>query len=201
MDNRIDKNHAKKKRIFKVLGLTILLVGIIFTVLGFINFMSAFGTFGEPPKIGYMFIGLPLIFVGSVLTSMGFMGDVMRYQAGEVAPVGKDVINYMVDETQDSIKKVSKAIHEGMSSYVADVVICKKCKEENDGDSKFCNNCGEPLVKTCVCQKCKEVNDFDAKYCNNCGEILHKFNVCPNCKEENDIDAKYCDNCGEKLIK
>ena len=92
------------------------------------------------------FIGVPLLFLGSVFTILGFLGDVARYQAQEVAPVGKDVVNYMVDGTKDSIKTVARSIKEGLSDdYDDKKVICERCFTENDSDAKYCDNCGYKL--------------------------------------------------------
>jgi hypothetical protein len=33
---------------------------------------------------------MPILFVGTAMCMFGFMGALARYQAGEVAPVGKD---------------------------------------------------------------------------------------------------------------
>ena len=51
------------------------------------------------------------------------------------------------------------------------------------------------------CHKCNNLVDSDAKYCDQCGEAMVKSSKCVNCGELNDPDAKFCDNCGKELSR
>ena len=135
--------------VFRIIGITCLIIGIILLVSSISSFfndtthMDPFSRDFERPNVGKGFIGIPLIFIGAVFTSLGFMGEVARYQAQEMAPVGKDVVNYMVDGTKDSIKTVARSIKEGLSDdYLDKKVTCRRCLTENDSDAKYCDNCG-----------------------------------------------------------
>jgi membrane protease subunit (stomatin/prohibitin family) len=102
------------------------------------------------------------------------MGSIMRYSAGEMAPVGKDTFNYMAHGTKDGIKTVASAIGEGLRTGApasdGEVQIrCHKCNHANAPESKFCSACGASLGKTKPCPACHELNDPDAKFCDNCG--------------------------------
>jgi len=180
-EENIDPGHRAVRNILRVVGPIFALIGLIFTIVGFVGFFSAFGSSEEPKCVWCPFVGMPLLFVGLVLSSMGYMGKVFRYQAGEIAPVGKDTFNYMADGTKDGIKTVAKAIGEGLGGALGGAaaagppqtrVRCHKCNSLVEEDSKFCGNCGAAVAKTRPCPQCRELNDPDAKFCDNCG---HKF--------------------------
>jgi RNA polymerase subunit RPABC4/transcription elongation factor Spt4 len=170
----IDNDHRQKRSSIRLLGVTILLIGLGFMAVGLIDFFSAFGGFGSPELFWCMVVGMPLIFIGTVLCGYGFMGSVARYSAGEMAPVAKDTVNYMVDGTQDSVKIIASAIGEGLAGAApASVQIrCPKCNHPADADSKFCPKCGTALLKTIPCPNCGELNDSDARFCDNCGKPI-----------------------------
>lgn len=180
---KIDKNHRSKKIVFRIVGICSLVIGIILIAFFIGSFFDQRGQMGDnifpisrfnEPRIDLAFIGMPLIFIGFLFTSLGFAGDVLRYQAEEVAPVSKDVINYMVDGTKDSIKTVVRSIKEGLSNDDTSnqKVICVRCQTENDSDAKYCDNCGNELEHDKICPKCKAINDYKASYCDNCGTRL-----------------------------
>ena len=47
-----------------------------------------------------------------------------------------------------------------------------ECGHENEGNAKFCNECGKPKKTSRVCAKCGKVNPEGSKFCNDCGEKL-----------------------------
>jgi RNA polymerase subunit RPABC4/transcription elongation factor Spt4 len=185
MPQDIDPQHSDTRDFLRVLGPLVAGVGLIFTIIGIGSFFSSFGSFGPgnfgPPRYFWcLFIGMPLLAVGGSICKFAFMGAVTRYIADEVAPVGKDVVNYMVDGTKDSIRDVTVAVSEGISEGVqthvhpgtAEAILCPKCSHVNDGEAQFCKNCGAPLSKTRPCPNCSELNDADARFCDHCGKPL-----------------------------
>lgn len=175
----IDQDHSGKRSAVRGLGIIILLIGFVFMAVGLIDFFRAFGGYGTPNLFWCFFIGLPLLFAGSVLCMYGFMGSVARFSAGEMAPVAKDTINYMVDETEDSIRIVAEAIGGGIAAAgrpgektVETKIRCPKCNHPAEAESKFCPECGAAMQKTKRCPDCRELNDSDAKFCDNCGKAL-----------------------------
>jgi hypothetical protein len=43
------------------------------------------------------------------------MGRFQRYFAGETAPVAKDLVNYLAENVQPSVKSMAKAVAEGIA--------------------------------------------------------------------------------------
>lgn len=172
-EEKIDPGHSGIRNTLRVVGPIILVIGLIFIVVGFASFFSSFGSFGPPKYFWCVFVGMPLTFVGIALTGWGFMGKVARYQAGEIAPVVKDTFNYVAKGSSEGIKTVASAIGEGLrggaTGEQGTKVRCHKCNSLQDGDAKFCDDCGAAIEKTRGCPQCKEMNDPDAKFCDNCG--------------------------------
>ena len=176
--NENNRQHSTFRGTLRILGPIIIIVGIVFAGIAFVDFFSAAGSSGfqNPDKFWMFFIALPLLFVGIVISNFGYMGTVARYRAREIAPVAKDTVNYMFDGTKDSAKDFAGAVREGITG----------------GNEKM-----EPMVR---CHKCNSENPLNAKFCNNCGAALSKSKKCPVCDELNDHDSKFCDNCGHKFI-
>tara|TARA_R100000027_G_scaffold52103_3_gene40860 strand:+ start:38520 stop:38981 length:462 start_codon:yes stop_codon:yes gene_type:complete len=119
---RINPNHQNQRNVLRVVGPTILVVGLGFIAVGMISFFSAFSGNGRPQYFWCMFVGMPLLFVGLVLCKFAFMGKVARYAAGELAPVGKDTFNYMASETQEGFSNLSRAVYEGVQQSKGDSI-------------------------------------------------------------------------------
>ena len=65
---------------------------------------------GPPRFFWCAFVGLPLMGLGGTICKFAFMGAVSRYIANEVAPVGKDVVNYMAEGTKGAVRDVAVAV-------------------------------------------------------------------------------------------
>ena len=167
-EERINPNHRQTRSTLRMMGPVICGIGLILTIIGIGNFFASFGSFEPPRYFWCAFIGLPLMAVGGKLSLFGYMGAITRYQAGEMAPVGKDTFNYLADGTKGGVKTMASAVgaglSEGMSGQSAD---CPSCGTSNDKDAKFCDECGTAMAKSCP--SCGEANDGDAKFCNGCG--------------------------------
>lgn len=176
MSNHLDPEHENKRRIVRAVGPIVLVTGLVFTVIGLGSFFSALGSFEQPRYFWCAFIGLPLMAIGGAICKFAFMGLAGRFIANEVAPVGKDVANYMADGTKDAVRDVATAIGEGLSSAQGgrevSVVRCQKCNADNEADSNFCKSCGAGLRKSVACSDCGELNDADARFCDNCGTAV-----------------------------
>jgi hypothetical protein len=172
-EQKINPKHREIRQVLRIAGPLVAGLGLLLIAIGFGSFFLSFGSF-EPPRFFWCaFLGIPILFVGTVMCMFGFMGAVARYQAGEVAPVGKDTFNYLAEGTRDGVKTMATAVAAGLAegrNSADQTVSCPKCAHPNDPAAKFCDECGSPLAKTC--SSCGRVNDHDAKFCANCGSQL-----------------------------
>ena len=112
--------HKATRSLLRVVGPSVALIGLIFLIVGAVNFFSSFGGF-EPPRLFWCcFVGMPLLFVGGLLSSLGFMGALARYTAGEHIPVATDAINDLADGTRGAVKTVARAAAEGVKEAQTD---------------------------------------------------------------------------------
>jgi ribosomal protein L40E len=173
MRKPIDPRHAETRSTLRVVGPCVLGAGAIFTLIGFGSFFAAFGSFGPPRYFWCAFIGLPLVAVGGAITKFAYLGAVTRYMADEVAPVGKDVINYMADGTKGAVRDLASAVGEGLglkaSAEESAMVRCPKCDADNETSANFCKQCGSPLARSRICHACGHENAPDAQFCDRCG--------------------------------
>lgn len=140
----ITEEHKKRRDTFRALGLIILGVGVLFFIIAVVN-MFTITPFDDGPNYFWLgFIGVPLVGVGSYLCSLGFSGKVAEYQSREMAPVVKDVINYLAEEKQEGTETILHTAQKGNSTVVS-AKLCSHCNELNKMDAKFCNECGKPL--------------------------------------------------------
>lgn len=159
MKNNNNSNHENVKLTLKIVGGVCLSVGIICSVIGFINFFSTIAT-GEFPKLFFMlFIGFPLIGVGASLLGFAFRREIMTYTKNESVPV----INQMGGEITPAVKDIASAIKTTGNENTT----CPECGSINDKDDKFCKNCGRKLHNTCP--GCGAEVASDCKYCPQCG--------------------------------
>lgn len=139
----VTDEHIATRNKFRTFGPIILGVGVLFFIIAAGEIMMA-NTFGPPKYFFLGFIGVPLIGVGSYLTNLGYGAKVAAYQSREMAPVAKDTIHYLVNETTDSVEKMAEAAQRGKSKVV-EAKQCSACHELNKIDAKFCNECGKAL--------------------------------------------------------
>ena len=173
-NNDIYQNkYSKLNKVLRILGFIFLPLGIICTLTGMIDFFVAASKFGTPNLFFLCFIGMPLIFVGTICLINGYRKQINQYHASQTAPVTKDVANYMIDGTRESLTKTVTSINNSINSTSSDstnINICEKCGEKNPIDAKFCSNCGSEIkIK---CPQCGHEMDDGAKFCNNCGYKL-----------------------------
>lgn len=153
------KENPKLRKRLRVLGVILTAIGGLFMLIAFIDFFAS----DFPTLFWLFFVGMIILFPGSIMLKFGFMSTVARYTASEMAPVKKDTLNYLIGGTREEISKTIK-------SFKEDVIVCPKCNETLDKDSKFCNHCGYKLTKTC--EYCNTDNDSDSKFCKKCGKEL-----------------------------
>lgn len=145
----MNKNHEKKKRLLKILGLSMLVCGVICEVIGFVALFKL-------DKNGYLWIltiiGIPLTFSSIGLITTGFAREFAKYNKNEYVSVIKELkqeLNVLENKTT-----------------------CPNCNTENSSDSSFCRNCGKELSKNCPI--CNAVLSYDNKFCDKCGKDATK---------------------------
>lgn len=154
----MNEKHLQKKRLFKILGSSILSIGIILTIIAFINFFITFNSGEGIPKLFFLaFIGMPLIAIGGILISFGYRKEITTYIKNESIPVANDALN----ELKPGISSASEALSKKRT------ITCPVCKAINDIDATYCKKCGTKLKK--ICPTCGYENDLDSEYCAKCG--------------------------------
>jgi Double zinc ribbon len=172
-EQKLNPKHREIRQVLRIAGPVAAGFGFLLMAIGFGSFFLSFGGFGPPRFFWCAFLGMPILFVGIVMCMFGFLGALARYQAGEVAPVGKDTFNYLAEGTKGGVQTVASAVVAGLTqgtTGTGKTVRCPKCGHRDDADAKFCDECGSPLAK--ACPSCGRVNDRDAKFCANCGSGL-----------------------------
>lgn len=165
-NNTTPASHLKLKKNLRIAGFACLGLGLVLTAAGMISFFSAFTT-GEMPRFFFCaFIGLPLCGVGGAMLSFAYRGEVMRYVKNE----GMPVVNEAGKEFAPTLRDLSAAAREGWKeSETAEGPVCS-CGTKNDPGSRFCKNCGNPLVS--VCPACGAEVKAGSKFCSSCGNKL-----------------------------
>jgi len=178
MAEQIDPSHEQKRSLLRAAGVVVLLIGLIFLIVGLVDFFSSMSSMAPPKRFWCAFVGLPLVAFGGMLSSAGFVGAVTRYFAGEEAPVAKDTANYLAEGTKEGVKTIATAVGAGLTAGMSErkesLVSCPKCNQANDAPAQFCKHCGAALAKTKTCPTCGERNDPDAGFCEHCGKELNK---------------------------
>ena len=168
-----DRNPIRSRK-YKIVFLVLLILGILLTITGIALFVWNLVLITSPekepnPVLGFLSVGI--LGVGIAMLMFSLIRPFSRYITSQAAPVQKDYVNYMREETKDSARK-----------YYGDIASGIMEKKEED--------------KT-VCPYCNHINPKEAKYCNHCGKELSM--ECPFCHKKNPIGSTYCSNCGEKL--
>jgi hypothetical protein len=107
-------HHSTVRKVLRVGGPIVALVGLILMIIGMVSFFASFGSFGPPRYFWCAIAGMPLLFVGLVMCKFGYLGTIFRYWTGEVAPVAKDTFNYVAEESPQALRAIGKSITEGI---------------------------------------------------------------------------------------
>lgn len=148
-EEKINPKHRKTRRILRVMGPLFAGTGVVLMAIGMGSFFLALAGGGPPRFFWCTFLGMPILFVGTVISMFAFMGAVTRYQAGEVAPVGKDTFNYLAEGTKGGVQTMATALGAGLAQGMAgsaNPVRCSQCGHRWPADAKFCAECGSELT-------------------------------------------------------
>ena len=160
-DNNSKENkvkHEKTKKVIKIVGPIILVLGIISLIVGIVISFQ-----GEMSFIWLPIVSMVAIFIGSTLTIFGYRREMARYAKNESVPV----INEASEDFKPTFKNIAEAFKDDSSSNHR----CPYCGHDVDENSKFCSNCGKQL--TVICPHCHQEVD-PGKFCSNCGKPLQE---------------------------
>lgn len=141
------------RTVFRIVGIVAMVVVLILLAIAFADIFRAMNSdeFGaEPTKFWLFFVALPVFAVAGFCLNAGFFGVGARYAAGELAPTARSSMDYL-----------------GVGNGGVD---CPRCGKRNTGASKYCDDCGQPIARTC--SSCGTGNAQDSKFCASCGTAL-----------------------------
>lgn len=165
-----DDRHRQLRGTLRVIGPSMTSIGLVFTVVGFVDFFRAFSYFEPPRYFWCLFVGLLLVGIGMSITIFAYMGSLVGYQVKEIARVAKDTFEYLARETGEAVKTAARHFREGAAH--AKGLLCPNCYETNAGDAVYCKKCGSRLTSGKKCPSCGKENDSDACFCQSCGKRL-----------------------------
>ena len=129
-----EKEHAKKRKKFTILG-------IIFIILGFSCFIggpiSAMMT-GKFYLFFISFAGVFLLFPGFLMLALGTSRAMAAFQAQSVGPVATQAAH---DFGRPVAREMASGVNDGLTGENAEIY-CKYCGNRIDADSDFCKYCG-----------------------------------------------------------
>ena len=174
--NRIDPGHEQTRGIFRTVGPLVAGAGALLTAVGLFSFFNALGTFEPPRYFWCAILGLPTFGLGLMITKIGFLGSILRYMSGEMAPVSRDTFNTMADETAPGVRTLAEALGQGIGSGIGTMhgaaeVTCPKCAAANARAARFCGHCGASLEPR-ACPRCGQANEGGSRFCSQCGGQL-----------------------------
>lgn len=156
----MNNSHKNKKKLFKILGLILLVIGLLLSIGGFVSFAFSFINQTFNPLFFLTFIGFPMIAISLFLLMLGFKKEMNTYIKNEDIPVVKETFQDIKDEMSDFVDIVNERD-----------IICPNCKERNDPTSTFCKKCGSKIGNI-KCPYCNQLIDNDSMFCPKCGNRL-----------------------------
>lgn len=73
------RHQSDVRLILRLLGPVVLVIGLVFCVIGFADFLSEMDSFEEPTRFWTLFVGMPLLVLGLAMSSVGRVGAQSRY--------------------------------------------------------------------------------------------------------------------------
>lgn len=131
-----EKEHAKKRKLFTILG-------IIFIILGFgLFFAGPICAFMVHPILGMISMaGILFLVPGFMMLSLGTQRALAAYTAQSAGPV---TVESAHDFGRPIVKEMAEGVKDGLSGENSEIY-CKYCGNRIDSDSDFCKYCGKKL--------------------------------------------------------
>ena len=159
-DSQPPSKYKQAKSTFRVLGPTLLVIGIILSLVGIGSFFMGFigavsGDFSPhdskfPILFLLVFPGFLCIGIGSMMTQAGYLKEITQYAAKETTP---------------AVTTTTTAIRSAISD---NDIPCPSCSEPIEPDSKFCAHCGVQIGQL-SCPTCNAPLEANDRFCNQCG--------------------------------
>lgn len=138
--------EPKHFRLFRIIGLSVLAVGVLLIVLGVAVFREDWGD-GETvmnfalfvPGIMLSVLSVPLVMIGFTPKITKMQVETAKYLQQSNKGDLKDIATTSADIASDSIATVVKTV----KNATEDTKFCKYCGEQIDLDSVFCKSCGK----------------------------------------------------------
>jgi hypothetical protein len=183
----LDPNHEQKRSTLSGVGLLLMVIGVPCAVGGALSFLSVFLTptsqfFADPggtmdSNARHAIFGMVFIFIGVTMSGAGArmvrfanVGKIMRYSAGEVVPLARDIVSDVSPLIDEVGREFAGAVRDGFRGESATDRV-HSCGAMNHPGDAFCKGCGQPLLSP-RCPKCNSTNDPDARFCHKCGHQL-----------------------------
>lgn len=136
--------------ILKIIGFSIMAVGLILLIVGLTTQSKSMGSAGwfesQSAKFGIIFGGVACLMIATFLIICGFSPEIAKtqiktkkYIQDENKEDLKSIVDTGVEISKDAITETVKAVKKG----IKDSKYCKHCGETIDADSKFCSKCGK----------------------------------------------------------
>ncbi len=103
-----EEHNRPIRSLLRTLGFILIPTGIIFALIGLVDFFSAFGGSNPPTKFWCVFVGLPLVGLGLACLKAGYIRTIGKYVAGESLPVVTESAKYAAKELQPVFKDYVK---------------------------------------------------------------------------------------------
>ncbi len=126
------RSQAGMRTVFRVVGVLSMGAAVVLIGIALADFFATMNSdsMDAPSRFWLFFLAVPLFFIGGVCLNAGFGGAGLRYAAGEAAPVAKDTITYLRDD--------SPAAGSGQPASRA----CPSCGAATSSGARFCASCG-----------------------------------------------------------
>jgi hypothetical protein len=108
---------------------------------------------------------------------------------------GKTVMRFNQIADPSGVVRLAKSIRKNVVQALK--IEEKKNKQLQKEDERLSKQKKTQTSAVVMCNKCKYENDQGSKFCNNCGAKLE--NACPNCGKNNPEGSAFCSNCGTNL--
>ena len=135
--------------ILRILGLTLLVIGIGMIVAGIIVGQNI-DPFESSLDVALIFPGAFIVMGGISCTVIGFepkMAMMSARKARYIQEMTKGDLKAVADTnaeiSSEAVSKTAKAIKDGLNDKVEDTMFCKHCGGVIDWDSTFCKHCGK----------------------------------------------------------